>query len=175
MSSAILFAFRGWRQVGDWYATTWADAADVAVATTQSPTATQDEKANASANLWAQTLAGWGLIANEFLEAAAVLSEYPDAADTVRQPVNVKSLWTSSLAKGTAYTPVLKADLISMTGAVLPADACYFHPATITSATQTLEIVVDPRSSKSLPYHGVVELRDPSGTVAGTVAITIEL
>ena len=173
MSSALVWAFRGWRQVGDWYATSWADAAEKAITSTQSPTATLDEKADTSATLWAKTLAGWGLIANEFLDGAAILSEYPDTI--LRQEVKFKSLWTTDLLEGTSYTPVLQGDLVSLTGAVVPEDCCYFDPAAVVDTTQRLEIVVDRRSKKSFLYDGVVEFHDPAGKVAGTLGISVAL
>lgn len=173
MSSALAWAFRGWRQVGDWYAKSWADAAENAITSTQSPTATLDEKADVSAKLWGKTLAGWGLIANEFLDSAAILSEYPDTI--LRQKVKFKGLWGNGLQNGTSYTPVLQGDLVSLMGDVVPKDCCYFDPAVVVDMTQGLEIVIDRRSKKSFLYEGVVEFHDPAGSLAGSVDISVGL
>ena len=79
------------------------------------------------------------------------------------------------LQKGTSYTPVLQGDLVSLTGAVVPEDCCYFDPAVVVDTTQRLEIVVDRRSKKSFLYDGVVEFHDPAGSVAGTLGISVAL
>ena len=171
MSSPLTLAFRGWRQLGGWYGTAWADAAETALTATQDGNSTADEKSNASMKLWAMSWAGLGLIANEVIDSAAILTEDPQTIVRVAVPVD-----PATLGVGTTYVPKLRADLVAIGGQTLEAARCYFEPTQI-SGPGGLEMVVDRRLLLNLRYKGTVDLHDAANPDLGVVpvAITVEL
>ena len=176
MSSPLTLAFRGWRQLGDWYGTAWADSADAALTATQDGSSTADQKSNASMKLWAMSWAGFGLIANEVIDSAAILTENPQTI--VRVTVPVDPSWGGSLAIGTPYVPKLTADLKALGGQTIEAGRCYFDPAQISDGKDKLELVIDRRLLLNLRYKGTVEFHDPAQPGAGaisSVGITVDL